>query len=110
MSIKLKGVLAEVLNLFGNAWWIEISTTLPNATYYFGPFLNCLEAESSADGCREELRSCIEDLTEKAVPSFHLDIKRCKPAILTIGGEAAESSNRSSRAATDGDENLIGLL
>lgn len=61
-------------------WWVEIITTKPCCTYYFGPFKNAKEAVLVQDGY-------IEDLVTEGAQGITVQIKRCKPRELTIFSE-----------------------
>lgn len=58
-------------------WWIEISTTIPCCTYYFGPFDDLKEAEINQPGY-------VEDLIEEKAQGIKVETKRCQPQLLTI--------------------------
>lgn len=58
-------------------WWIEITTVKPCCIYYFGPFLNPLEAKNACFGY-------IEDLKAESSQVIDVIIKRCQPVGLTI--------------------------
>jgi hypothetical protein len=58
-------------------WWVEIKTTMPACTYYFGPFNSIQEAHSSQYGY-------IEDLMEEKAHGITAAIKQIEPQILTI--------------------------
>lgn len=68
-------------------WWVEIITTKPYCTYYFGPFEDTKEAVLVQDGY-------IEDLVTEGAQGITIQIKWCKPRDLTIfpEDELAESS------------------
>lgn len=74
---KLEDVWTSVLDRFGRAWWVEVSTAQPSLTYYFGPFAAARAAASAASGY-------IEDLQEESAQDIRSTIKRCKPDQLTI--------------------------
>lgn len=57
-------------------WWVEIVTTFPNCTYYFGPFASLQEADFAQIGY-------FEDLKQEGAKGISLQIKQCKPKILT---------------------------
>lgn len=80
----MKELLIRILDLFGLACWLEISTEAPRCTYYFGPFLNAKDAKTYQDGY-------IEDLTEEGAKGIMVGIKRFKPRELTIFDEVAEA-------------------
>ncbi len=98
MPIKL-GKIAEIwtntLDLLGQAWWIEISTTQPKCTYYFGPFADGKEAELAMQGY-------IEDLESESAQGIQALIKRCKPERLTIDHDMGENSDREWATALSG--------
>ncbi|NJL45557.1 MAG: DUF1816 domain-containing protein [Leptolyngbyaceae cyanobacterium SM2_3_12] len=70
-------------NLFGSgkAWWVEIQTTLPACTYYFGPFDSEAEAQAMKGGY-------IEDLEQEGAQNIRSVVQHCSsPAQLTIADE-----------------------
>lgn len=58
-------------------WWVEIYTTTPHCTYYFGPF----ECESSA---RSSQNGYVEDLEGEGAQGIAVWVKKCQPRQLTI--------------------------
>lgn len=76
----MKEFLTNWLNYLGFAWWIEILTTNPRCTYYFGPFLSAKEAEAQKEGY-------IEDLEGEGAQGIKFEILRCKPRELTVEDE-----------------------
>jgi Domain of unknown function (DUF1816) len=74
---KLDDIWTSILDGFGRAWWVEVSTAQPSFTYYFGPFAAAKLAESAASGY-------IEDLQGESAQDIRSTIKRCKPDQLTI--------------------------
>lgn len=68
---------ADILNFWGKAWWVEISTDQPQCTYYFGPFTDINSAAA-------EVRVYIEDLEAESAQGILAQVKCCKPAKLTI--------------------------
>lgn len=81
----MKDFLLPALNWLGLAYWVEIETTLPRCTYYFGPFLSPAEAEMAELGY-------LEDLKGEGAQGIQVRIKRCKPGKLTIFDETTEDS------------------
>lgn len=79
----MKEGLISLLNNFGIACWIEVSTEQPKCTYYFGPFLTKAEALDAQAGY-------VEDLKSEGATNIQVKIKRCKPRELTIVDELAE--------------------
>jgi hypothetical protein len=75
--MKIPAVWTDILNFVGRAWWVEILTTQPQCTYYFGPFANSKEATVAMPGY-------VEDLEGELAQDIQTYIKRCKPSILTI--------------------------
>jgi hypothetical protein len=74
-------------NLFGlgKAWWLEVSTSQPACTYYFGPFTSQAEAEALKAGY-------IEDLEQEGAQSIQSAIHHCNdPDQLTIEGKGSLS-------------------
>jgi len=80
IGLHLKGNMEEyllsILEVFGLAWWVEIKTQSPQCTYYFGPFLRKQQAETLQSGY-------IEDLQQEGADVVSVEIKRCKPTVLT---------------------------
>lgn len=68
-------------------WWVEILTTTPCCTYYFGAFESAQEAVLSQG-------SYIEDLVTEGAQGITVQIKWCKPREITIfpEDELAENS------------------
>jgi hypothetical protein len=64
-----------VINPF--PWWIKIQTTVPQCTYYFGPFDSDEEAQTYEAGY-------LEDLTMEQAEGILTDIERTQPQVLTI--------------------------
>ena len=58
-------------------WWVEIVTTIPEFTYYFGSFSNPKEALHAQSGY-------LEDLKQEGAKGITLQIKPCQPRELTI--------------------------
>lgn len=75
----------SVLESLGLAWWVEVVTSVPACTYYFGPFASAQEAQSAKPGY-------ILDLEEEGAQEFEVTVKRCKPSRLTIFDEKSEKS------------------
>ena len=82
---KIKNVLPDFLSKPGTSWWVEIITAKPNCIYYFGPFQNSKEAETAYPGY-------VEDLESEAAQGIEVNIKRCKPDVLTVEDEQAKLS------------------
>jgi hypothetical protein len=87
MPIKIGEIWTSTLDFLGQAWWVEISTTEPKCTYYFGPFVDAKEADKAVSGY-------IEDLESESARGIQVQIKRCKPERLTIDHDMGESSDR----------------
>ena len=75
--------ILSILDFLGKAWWVEIKTESPKCTYYFGPFVKKQEAEAAKLGY-------IEDLQGEGAKIVSVEIKRCKPTILTDDQEQEE--------------------
>ena len=58
-------------------YWVKIRTAQPKCIYYFGPFDNPQEAKLNQNGY-------IEDLIEEQASGIYVEIKKCKPKILTV--------------------------
>ncbi|WP_414587401.1 DUF1816 domain-containing protein [Scytonema sp. PCC 10023] len=67
-------------------WWLEIVSSQPCCTYYFGPFESAQQAILDQDGY-------IEDLVNEGAQGITVQIQWCKPKELTIcpKDELAES-------------------
>lgn len=82
-----KESVTNIFDNFGLAWWVEISTQNPRCTYYFGPFINGTEAKASVKGY-------VEDLELEGAQGINVNVKRCKPKVLTISDEPGEWFDR----------------
>lgn len=86
------------INLFDNfglAWWVEIVTQNPRCTYYFGPFLSSVDAKAAIKGY-------IEDLEQEGAQGIIVNVKRCKPNVLTIADDLGERIDRKVKPAFSG--------
>lgn len=81
--------LLSLINRSQNPWWIEIKTSSPCCTYFFGPFDSFQEARHSQDGY-------IEDLVDEKAFGITVEIKQCQPNLLTMFEESYDrhESNR----------------
>lgn len=59
------------------AWWVEVITTQPKCTYYFGPFVSSEEAKRAESGY-------VEDLEQEGSQGIATQVKWCQPKELTI--------------------------
>lgn len=82
---KLKKDFSDFLLKVDTPWWVEISTDSPHCIYYFGPFQNLKEAETAQ-------RGYLEDLESEAAQGIVVNIKRCKPEVLTVFDEEEKLS------------------
>ena len=73
-SFKL---LSFLIDRKKNPWWIEIHTSVPGCTYFFGPFNSFKEAKQEQNGY-------IEDLVQEKAFGITVDIKQCQPTSLTV--------------------------
>jgi Domain of unknown function (DUF1816) len=58
-------------------WWVEVQTSVPRCTYYFGPFDYHYEAKASREGY-------VEDLEQEGARDIVALVKQCQPDVLTI--------------------------
>ncbi|MEM1393571.1 MAG: DUF1816 domain-containing protein [Cyanobacteria bacterium P01_H01_bin.150] len=58
-------------------YWVKIRTAQPKCIYYFGPFDNPQEAKLNQNGY-------VEDLIGENTSGIYVEIKKCKPKILTV--------------------------
>ena len=77
---RVKDTVIGIIQGISTDWWVEITTTEPYYTYYFGPFSSASEAEVARPGY-------IEDLESEGAHFKEVAIKRCKPSVLTISHE-----------------------
>ncbi|BAY60232.1 DUF1816 domain-containing protein [Calothrix sp. FACHB-1219] len=91
----LKEKLISTVNNLGMAWWVEIVTQNPRCTYYFGPFINAVEANLSIKGY-------VEDLESEGAQGITVTVKRCKPDSLTIAEDLGERIDRKVTPAFSG--------
>lgn len=80
---NLKNLLPNFLPKLDRAWWVEITTESPRCKYYFGPFQNSSEASAAYPGY-------VEDLQSEQAQGIEINIKCCKPDVLTVFDEEAE--------------------
>ncbi|HEY9693415.1 MAG TPA: DUF1816 domain-containing protein [Oculatellaceae cyanobacterium] len=73
----IKNVTIGFFEGFNTDWWVEIKTTYPRCTYYFGDFDNLREAKEYCSGY-------IEDLQSEGARGIKVSIKRCQPQAFTI--------------------------
>ncbi|WP_019502335.1 DUF1816 domain-containing protein [Pseudanabaena sp. PCC 6802] len=79
MNAIATGIKKLFINLpdFGvGDWWVEVTTSSPQCVYYFGPFLNFIEASNLCP-------AYVEDLVAEGAQNITTAIKRCYPAELT---------------------------
>jgi Domain of unknown function (DUF1816) len=78
LSTKILNLWTDALNACRQAWWIEIFTSQPKCTYYFGPFAGAQEAEVASKGF-------VADLEGEFAQGIKIKIDRhCQPDLLTI--------------------------
>jgi Domain of unknown function (DUF1816) len=75
--VKTDDVWTNTLDLLGQAWWVEVLTTQPRCTYYFGPF-------GGAELANRAVSGYVEDLESEAAQGIKTQVKRCQPDRLTI--------------------------
>jgi hypothetical protein len=92
---NLQERLISTVNVLGLAWWVEIITQNPRCTYYFGPFFSSREANQASIGY-------IEDLETEGAQGIIVNIKRCKPSVLTIAEDLGEWIDRKVKPAFSG--------
>ncbi|MBD2568050.1 DUF1816 domain-containing protein [Anabaena lutea] len=92
---NLKEGLISIANGLGLAWWVEIVTQNPRCTYYFGPFLSSVEAITASKGY-------VEDLEIEEAQGIMVNVKRCKPYVLTIAEDLGERIDRKVKPAFSG--------
>ena len=78
--MKISEVWTSGQYLWGRAWWVEVLTTVPKCTYYFGPFPNAHEAARSIVGY-------VEDLESESAQGIQTQVRRFQPQRLTIDDE-----------------------
>jgi hypothetical protein len=79
----MKELWLRFLSFLGMAHWVEITTSSPRCTYYFGPFASQAGAEDAHFGY-------LEDLKEEGAQGIKVVIKACKPTTLTIFDEGED--------------------
>jgi hypothetical protein len=92
---SLKEQFINISHSLGFAWWVEIATQTPRCTYYFGPFLNQADAKRASLGY-------LEDLEVEGALGITVQIKRCKPNVLTIAEDLGERVDRKVKPAFSG--------
>jgi hypothetical protein len=86
--MNMKELLINLMNTFGLAFWVKISTESPKCIYYFGPFMTLKDAQISQTGY-------IEDLEVEGAQGIKVNIKRCKPNTLTIAEDLGKRVEQS---------------
>ncbi len=81
--VKIDDIWTNTLAFLGQAWWVEVLTTQPRCTYYFGPFRGVESAKLAVSGY-------VEDLESESAQGIKTQVKRCHPARLTIEHELDE--------------------
>lgn len=76
----VKELFIGFLEGLSTAWWVEITTEQPRCIYYFGPFKTPFEAKAIYPGY-------IEDIKSESAQGIEVNIKLCKPDVLTIFDE-----------------------
>ena len=82
----MKNLILNVADALGLAVWVEIITTNPKCTYFFGPFTGTQEAEIAKAGY-------VEDLLGEGARIISIEVKRCKPKELTIVDDREEPTS-----------------
>lgn len=75
-------LMLDIPDVEGSDWWVEIETTSPHCTYYFGPFDSDQEARDRCPGY-------LEDLTAEGSHCVNILIKYCQPTALMVLHEPA---------------------
>lgn len=70
-------IQSTLLDFFGFAWWVQVSTETPRCSYYFGPFSKAEDAEVAKHGY-------VEDLEQEGAQGITVSVRRCKPSVLTL--------------------------
>ena len=75
--MRFTEIWTNILDFLGQAWWVEVLTTQPKCTYYFGPFAGAGAATVAMSGY-------VEDLQAESAQEIKTQVKRFKPDRLTI--------------------------
>jgi Domain of unknown function (DUF1816) len=75
--VKTDEIWTNTLDFLGQAWWVEVLTTQPRCTYYFGPF-------GGVDSATLAVSGYVEDLESESAQGIKTQVKRCHPDRLTI--------------------------
>ncbi len=75
--VKIDEIWTNTLNFLGQAWWVEVLTSRPRCTYYFGPF-------GDAELANRAISGYVEDLESESAQGIKTQVKRCQPDRLTI--------------------------
>jgi len=73
----IQEMVTKLMQVVTARWWVEINTTEPRCIYYFGPFDTFAEASHARFGY-------IEDLAGEGAQQITVEIKRCRPKVLTV--------------------------
>lgn len=58
------------------SWWVEINTSVPRCTYYFGPF-------DTQKAARDSRTGYVDDLCQEGARDIVALVKHCQPDRLT---------------------------
>jgi hypothetical protein len=75
--VKTDELWTNTLDFLGQAWWVEVLTTQPRCTYYFGPF-------GGVDSATLAVSGYVEDLEGESAQGIKTQVKRCHPDRLTV--------------------------
>ena len=75
--MKIDEIWTNTLAFLGQAWWVEVLTTQPRCTYYFGPF-------SGVESANRAVSGYVEDLEGESAQGIKTQVKRCHPERITI--------------------------
>ncbi|WP_373545778.1 DUF1816 domain-containing protein [Chamaesiphon sp.] len=75
--VKTDEIWTNTLDFLGKAWWVEVLTTQPRCTYYFGPFRGVELANRAVSGY-------VEDLESESAQGIKIQVKRFRPDRITI--------------------------
>lgn len=83
----MKELLTTLLEIFGLAYWLEITTEQPKCIYYFGPF-------ASREGAISCQAGYLEDLATEGAENIRVNLqRRSNPAELTIFDEMGSTAS-----------------
>ena len=83
MKNLLSNLWRPFAGVFSKPWWVKVSTSQPECTYYFGPFDKEEDAADAKPGF-------VEDLEQEGAQDIQAEVVSCpEPKDLTVEQQAS---------------------